>query len=157
MDPDVDLSVPRQRWEPRRAPWSTLAVISAGGVLGALARYGISTAFPHPPDTFGWATWGINVSGCMMIGILMVAITEIWQAHRLVRPFLGVGVLGGFTTFSTSIVEAQQAVQAGAARIGLIYLAATLAGALVAVYTGVQLTRLPARALRRRREGTERS
>ncbi|MFI0451855.1 fluoride efflux transporter FluC [Actinomadura sp. 6N118] len=157
VDPDVDLSVPRQRWELRRAPWSTLGAISAGGVLGALARYGISTAFPHPPDAFAWATWGINVSGCLLIGILMVAITELWQAHRLVRPFLGVGVLGGFTTFSTAIVEAQQAVQAGAAPTGLIYLAATLAGALVAVYAGVHLTRLLARPLRRHREGRGRS
>ncbi|TDE20929.1 CrcB family protein [Actinomadura sp. 6K520] len=145
VDPDVDLAVPEQRSELRRAPWTTLGAISAGGVLGALARYGISVALPHRPDTFGWATWSVNVAGCLLIGVLMVAITEVWRAHRLVRPFLGVGVLGGFTTFSTYIVEAQQAIEAGAAGTGLLYLAATLAGALVAVYAGAKLTRLAVR------------
>ncbi|GAA0549897.1 fluoride efflux transporter FluC [Actinomadura livida] len=142
VDPDVDLAVPQQRAELRRAPWTTLGAISAGGVLGSLARYQITVAFPHRPDAFGWATWGINVSGCLLIGVLMVAITEVWRAHRLVRPFLGVGVLGGFTTFSTHVIEAQASLEAGAAGTGLLYLAATLAGALVAVYTGAKLTRL---------------
>ncbi len=71
----------------------------------------------------------------------MVLITEAWTAHRLVRPFLGVGVLGGFTTFSTYAVEVQQAVAAGAVRTGLLYLAGTLVAALVAVRLGVTLTR----------------
>lgn len=149
VDPDVDLHVPDQRLELRRAPWSTLAAISAGGIVGALARYGIGAAFPHSPGTFGWATFWINVGGCLLIGMLMVAITEVWKAHRLVRPFVGVGVLGGFTTFSTSIVEAQQAIQEGAAGTGLLYLATTLVSALIAVSAGVQVTRLLARRIGR--------
>jgi fluoride exporter len=124
---------------------TTLVAISIGGVIGALARYAISTAFP--PGTFAWVTLLINVAGCLLIGMLMVAITEVWRAHHLVRPFLGVGVLGGFTTFSTYIVDAQRALQAGAARAGLIYLAATLVGALVAVFTGTSLIRLLSRRL----------
>jgi CrcB protein len=153
VDPDVDLQVPRQRRELRRGPWSTLAAISAGGICGALARYGISTAFPHAPGAFDWATFGINVAGCLLIGVLMVAITEVWEAHRLVRPFLGVGVLGGFTTFSTAIVEVQQGVEAGAARTAQAYLVATLLCALVAVYAGVRLTRLLARSAMRHGDG----
>ena len=51
-------------------------------------------------------------------------------------PFLGVGVLGGYTTFSTYAVDIQQAVTAGAAGVGLLYLAATMAGALLAVWAG---------------------
>jgi CrcB protein len=78
----------------------------------------------------------------LLIGVLMVLITEIWQVHHLVRPFLGVGVLGGFTTFSTAIVEVQQSVQAGAARTALAYLFATLFCALAAVYAGVRGARL---------------
>jgi fluoride exporter len=153
VDSDVDLRVPRQRsrlrGRLRRAPWAALAAVSTGGVLGALARHGIGVAFPHPPGAFGWATFTINVSGCLLIGMLMVAITELWQPHPLMRSFLGIGVLGGFTTFSTYIVDAQQAVQAGAPRTALVYLAATLVGALVAVYAGAQVTRLLARALTR--------
>ncbi|TDD84411.1 CrcB family protein [Actinomadura darangshiensis] len=153
VDPDVDLHVPLQRRELRRRPWTTLAAISVGGVCGTLARYGLSTAFPHPPGAFDWATFGINVSGCLLIGVLMVLIAEVWQVHRLVRPFLGVGVLGGFTTFSTAIVEVQQGVEAGAARTALVYMFATLFCALVAVFAGVRGTRLLSRfALRRGKE-----
>jgi CrcB protein len=142
VDADVDLRVPRQRFELRRAPWSTLTVISCGGALGALTRYGLSGAFPHPAGSFGWATFATNVAGCLLIGILMVAVTEVWQVHRLVRPFLGVGVLGGFTTFSTYIVDIQQAVTAGAPRTALAYLAGTVVAALAAVYAGVHGARL---------------
>jgi CrcB protein len=117
------------------------AAVSAGGVLGALARYALTEAFPHQPDTFPWAVFTINVAGCLLIGVLMVLVTETWRVHRLVRPFLGVGVLGGFTTFSTYIVDYQHAVTAGAARTGLVYLAGTLVAALAAVFTGVRLTR----------------
>lgn len=144
-DPDVDLHVPPQRDELRRAPVRLIATIAAGGVLGALARYGISTAFPHPVGGFPWATFGINVSGSFLLGALMVLVTERLSAHPLVRPFLGVGVLGGFTTFSTSIVDTQQLVTAGAARTALGYLAATLLCALAAAYAGVGATRLATR------------
>jgi fluoride exporter len=123
-------------------PWSTLAAISAGGVIGALARFGLATAFPHPAGSFAWTTFWINVSGCLLIGVLMVLVTEAGQAHRLVRPFLGVGILGGFTTFSTYIVEIQQALRSGEPRTALAYLAGTLVSALFAVYAGVHLTRL---------------
>jgi CrcB protein len=135
----------------RRAapPWAVLGVVSAGGVLGALGRYGLATVWPHRPGHFPWATFVTNVSGCLLIGVLMVLITEVWSAHRLLRPFLGVGVLGGYTTFSTYAVDVQQLVAAGAARTGLAYLAGTLVAALAAVYVGVTLTRLATRRERR--------
>ncbi|MCZ7421262.1 MULTISPECIES: fluoride efflux transporter CrcB [unclassified Micromonospora] len=153
VDPDVDLSVPRQRAELRGGTTSLLAAIAVGGMVGALARYGLTVTFPHAPRGFPWATFAVNVSGCLLIGALMVLITEAWTAHRLVRPFLGVGVLGGFTTFSTYAVEVQQAVAAGAARTGLLYLAGTLVAALVAVRLGVTLTRLATGVDRNRSAG----
>lgn len=60
VDPDVDLPVRGHRSELREAPWGVLGVISAGGGLGALARYGLSAAFPRPDGGFGWATFGIS-------------------------------------------------------------------------------------------------
>lgn len=128
-------------------PWTAPVAISAGAMIGALARYAIGTAFP--PTTFAWATLLINVAGCLLIGIVTVATDEVWRVHRLVRPFLGVGVLGGFTTFSTYIVDVQRAVQTGAARTGLVYLAATPVGALISVYAGTRLMRRLGRALNR--------
>ena len=60
-----------------------------------------------------WATFLINVSGCALIGVLMVTITELTSPHRLVRPLLGLGVLGGYTTFSTYSVEIHQMLAVG--------------------------------------------
>ncbi|WUI03458.1 CrcB family protein [Spirillospora sp. NBC_00431] len=153
VDPDVDLRVPRQRRELRRAPLATPAAVSAGGVLGALARYGLSDAFPYDPDAFPWVVFWINVSGCLLIGVLMVLITETRRAHHLVRPFLGVGVLGGYTTFSTYAVDIRRAVDGGAPRVGLAYLALTLVAALAAVVAGTRLTRALVRAPPRRPAG----
>ncbi len=127
-------------------------MISVGGVLGALARYGLSVAWPHRPGQFPWATFVTNVSGCLLIGVLMVIITDVWSAHRLLRPFLGVGVLGGYTTFSTYTVEIQQLVAEQAPRTGLLYLASTLAAALAAVYGGIAGTRLLTTRHPRRKE-----
>lgn len=140
-DPDVDLRDRRQRREMRRAPWATLATIAAGGALGALARYGVQATFPAPPAGFPWATFTINVVGCLLIGVLMVLITEVWGGPRLLRAFLGVGVLGGFTTFSSYVVDIQRLVARGAAGTALVYLAATLIAALIAVYAGIGITR----------------
>src|SRR5919112_1175643 len=129
-DSDVDLRGQRQRWELRRAPWAVLAAVSAGGVIGACARHALNLAWPHPPGRFPWATFVINVSGCLLIGVLMVLITEVWSAHRLLRPFLGVGVLGGYTTFSAYAGDVQRLVAAGAAGTALLYLAGTVLAAL---------------------------
>ncbi|MFE9955350.1 CrcB family protein [Micromonospora sp. NPDC005299] len=146
VDPDVDLRVPADRRELPAHPAAVLGAIAAGGVLGALARAGLQAAFPHPPTGFPSATFGINVAGCLLIGALMAVLTA-RPAGPLVRPFLGVGVLGGFTTFSTYAVDAQRAIAAGAPGIALAYLAATLAGALLAVWAGDAVAgRLLARA-----------
>ncbi|WP_131741789.1 fluoride efflux transporter FluC [Actinomadura roseirufa] len=153
IDPDVDLRVPAQRVELRRAPWATIGAVAAGGALGALARHGLTAAFPSRPGGFPWAVFSINVSGCLAIGVLMVLVTEVLRAHPLVRPFLGTGVLGGFTTFSTYVVDIQKAVENGYARTGLAYLAATLAAALAAVFTGVRLARSLTGAVAGRRAG----
>ncbi|GAA3955618.1 fluoride efflux transporter FluC [Actinoplanes auranticolor] len=119
-----------------RPPLPVLAAISAGGVLGALSRYGIGVAWPHDPRGFGWSTWIVNVSGCLLIGILMVLVTRLRPEQRLVRPFWGVGVLGGYTTFSTASVDVLRAAPGTA----LLYLGVTLIGALLAVWAGTAAT-----------------
>ncbi|MER7590969.1 CrcB family protein [Micromonospora sp. NPDC127501] len=135
-DPDVDLRVPADRRELTARPATVLAVIAAGGVLGALARAGLQHAVPHPPTGFAWATFTINTSGCLLIGVLMAVLGHLDGGPPLARPFLGVGLLGGFTTFSTYAVDVQQAIVVGAPGTALAYLAATVLGALVAVALG---------------------
>jgi CrcB protein len=121
-------------------PWRVLAVISAGGVIGALARYGIIVTFPEPDAAFVWPVFWINVTGCLLIGIVIVLATEIRAVPRLVRPFLATGVLGGFTTFSTYITGMQHELAAGAPRTALLYGAATAIVALAAAWLGIWAT-----------------
>ncbi|SQD99406.1 putative fluoride ion transporter CrcB [Parafrankia sp. Ea1.12] len=147
VDPDVDLSDPEERAELRPSPWPVLAAIAAGGVLGALARHGLVVAFPHEAADFDRATFAINTSGCLLIGVLMELVGSVWAGRRLVRPFLGVGVLGGYTTFSAYVVDVERAVEADAPGTALLFLFASLAAALIAVAVGSGLT---ARLLRSR-------
>ncbi|UQX88787.1 CrcB family protein [Jatrophihabitans telluris] len=99
------MSATLERRTPFRPDWASVAVIAAGGGLGSLARYGVATAWPVEAGTIAWSTLVINVSGSMLLGLLVVAVTEIWRPHRLVRPGLGTGLLGGWTTFSTFAAE----------------------------------------------------
>jgi fluoride exporter len=124
-----------------RAQLPILAVISIGGGLGSGARYGMTLLLPTAAGHFPWSTFLTNVVGCWGIGALMVLITEVWSAHRLLRPFLGVGVLGGFTTFSTYAVDVRGLLQPGSVPVAFGYLAGTVASALLAVILGVALTR----------------
>lgn len=117
--------------------WRTLAVISAGGVLGALARYGLTSAFPVARGGFDWAVFGINVAGCFLIGLVVVLITESRRPNHLLRPFLATGVLGGFTTFSTYVVGMQHDLSDGAPRTALAYGAGTALAALTAAWAGI--------------------
>lgn len=149
VDPDVDLRVPAQRDELRRGHGSVLAVVAIGGALGAGARYGASQMWPSAvSDAFPWATLGVNAVGCALIGVLMAALTEIGPAHRLVRPLLGTGFLGGFTTFSAYAGDIHALIDAGRPRTAAAYLAATLLLALAAVAGAAWGTR---RVLARRR------
>jgi CrcB protein len=141
IDPDVDLAVPVRRREPAGHRLDVLGVIAAGGVVGAEARYGLGLLLPHAGGDWPWATLLVNVSGCLLIGVLMVVITEVVDAHRLVRPFLGVGLLGGYTTFSTATVDTLTLADAGRPLAALGYLLVTPLLAVLACGLGVVLTR----------------
>lgn len=141
IDSDVDLRDPAQRTELVRRHLPVLGVIALGGGLGGLARHGLATALPAPPGHFPWATFVTNVAGCFLIGVLMVLVTEVLAAHRLVRPFVGVGILGGFTTFSTYAVEIHGLLRPGTVGVAFLYLAGTLVCATLAVLIGVRATR----------------
>lgn len=129
------------RAAPWRGQWPVIGAVAAGGAIGAAARHGAALLWPTRPDHFPWTTLGVNLAGCALMGVLMACITERRSAHRLVRPFLGTGVLGGFTTFSTYAVDIARLTGAGAAVPVLAYLAATLLGALAAVWGAGAATR----------------
>ena len=118
-----------------------VCVVAVGGAIGATARYGASLLWPTPAGAFPWTTLLVNVVGCALIGVLLALIGEVWAAHRLVRPFIGTGVLGGFTTFSTYAVDFRRLVVDGHTATGAAYLVATLLAAMAAVWGAVVGTR----------------
>ena len=120
---------------------AVLAAISVGGGLGATARFGVAQWWPVRPGEFPWSTLAVNVVGCFAIGVLMVTVTELWAAPKLVRPFLGIGVLGGFTTFSTFALELRRLIDAGAAATAVAYLGLSMLAGLGAVVVAMGATR----------------
>ncbi|MDA8372433.1 MAG: fluoride efflux transporter CrcB [Nocardiopsaceae bacterium] len=118
-----------------------LAAVALGGALGAAARYGAALLWPSATGSFPWTTLAVNTAGCAAIGVLMVLTTEVWTAHRLVRPLIGTGVLGGFTTFSAYAADIVHLIEAGRAGTGAAYLGLTLAAALAAVWVAAAATR----------------
>jgi fluoride exporter len=142
VEPDVDLAMPARPRKLLGHPVEVLGVIAAGGVIGAEARYGIGLAWPHTATAWPWATFVENAAGSFLIGVLMVLIVELFDAHRLIRPFLGVGVLGGFTTFSTYAVDTLLLTDARRAGVAAAYLVLTPVGAVLACAVGATLTRV---------------
>ena len=119
-----------------RASWRLAATVAAGGALGSAARYGLAQAWPTPPQGFPWATFVTNVVGCLAIGLLL-------GVHRspAVRAFVGTGLLGGFTTFSTYAVESDGLRRADQPLLAVGYAAGTVLTALCAAWLGATLIR----------------
>jgi len=143
VDPEVDLAV-----RPSPRPWTVLRqhahlvpVVALGGAVGSLARYGVARAEPHTAAQFAWSTLWTNLGGAFLLGLLMALIISVWSHTRYVRPFLGVGVLGGFTTFSTYELDTRGLVASGHPGPALLYVGATVALGLVAVLAGLGLGR----------------
>jgi CrcB protein len=150
VDPDVDLHDPAQR---RRSAVdrAVLGAIAAGGILGSEARYALGLAVPHAAGGWPTATFAINISGSLVLGALMVVLTELTSAHRLLRPFLGVGVLGGWTTFSTAMVDVQQLLRADRPLVAVAYLGGTVVAAVLAAALGAAAVRVGSSGWQRRR------
>jgi CrcB protein len=118
-----------------RSEGPVLAAVAAGGALGALARWGVGSVVGGPPGTVL-----VNVSGCLLLGLL-VARVAVTAPHPLLRPFLGTGVLGGYTTFSTASTDAVHLAQSGAVPLAGLTALGTLALCLAATAVGLRAGR----------------
>jgi CrcB protein len=114
----------------------TTLYVAVGGVLGVLARFGIGRLTVHH-ESLLWSTVAINIVGSFLLGLL---VASNWF-DRDVREGLGVGFLGGFTTFSTFSVQAILEVDAGEPARAIAYVAASVAGGLIAATAGYALGR----------------
>ncbi|MGZ4616196.1 MAG: FluC/FEX family fluoride channel [Actinomycetes bacterium] len=123
---------------------SVLAVVALGGVLGALARWGLYQAFPDNASSFPWTVFAINVTGSFLLALLPAA--AVVRRKPLLPPLLGTGVLGGFTTLSTASEETRALLGAGHVGIATAYLVGTLAAALLAVVLADRFSTLAARS-----------
>lgn len=123
----------------RRGDAGLLAAVAAGGLLGSLGRYAVGLALPHAAGSFAWSTFLVNVTGSLAMGVLVVWVLSMAQPHPWLRPFLGVGLLGGWTTFSSYALDIHAMVQAGHGRVAAAYLVGSLVAGLVAVAVGISL------------------
>jgi CrcB protein len=122
-----------------------VVAVAMGGSLGATARYGIGLRFPQRPGDFAWATFAVNVTGCLLLGILVVVLAERFPPNRYARPFLGTGILGGYTTFSTYSVETVLLLKDHYVARAVAYALGSLVAGLFAAWLGIAVGRLIAR------------
>ncbi len=125
----------------RSGRWDVVLVIAVGGALGSLARWGLTVLVPRAPGDLPVATWAANTTGALAIGVLMVVVTDVVTPGRYLRPFLGIGVLGGYTTFSTYMAETLDLAMTGQTGRAAEYLLGTLATGLPATWLGLVLAR----------------
>jgi fluoride exporter len=143
IDPDRDGADELVPGRPPVEHWDVALVVAAGGAIGGLARYAVNQAVGASPG-FPWPTFVENVLGCLLLGALMVLLVELRPPSRYARPFLGVGVLGGFTTFSTFSAETRALLAADHAATAALYVLASLLVGLATTAAGVVTTRAAA-------------
>ena len=131
------------------APSQILAstYVALGGAIGALLRYQTGRWMtwwlgPNTITAFPWATLTVNVLGSLAMGLLAGYLARHGQGGDQWRRFLGVGVLGGFTTFSAFSLELMVLIERGQAAQGLIYAVVSVLAGLSALYVGLILMRL---------------
>ena len=118
-----------------------VAVVVLGGILGALARYGLGTVLPAP-DGWPLPTLTINLAGAFLLGAMLEALVRRGPdagRRRVIRLLAGTGFMGAFTTYSTLALETNTLLAAGRSTDALLYIAATLVGGAVATVAGIAL------------------
>jgi fluoride exporter len=129
--------VPRPPGSDRRL----LLAIFIGGAAGAGLRTGLSQLVPTHPGQWPWATFAVNVVGCLLLGYFVTRLQERLPVTAYRRPFLGTGLCGGLTTFSTFQLELLRMVDRGDLRLALLYCAGSLAAGFSGVMLGTAVVR----------------
>ena len=147
MSPDGDTA------SPRASLGVGILATSAGGAVGAVARWSLTDLFPAAAGGFPWVTFVINVTGsAILAGLPLVAAV---RARPWLGLLLGTGALGGFTTMSAASTETFVLIDRGATGLGLTYCLGTLCASLLAVLLVDRLTTEQQRQDFERAEGDE--
>ncbi len=127
---------------PVRAQAVLVVALALGGAAGAVAREAIALALPDTVGRFPWATFTVNMSGSAVLGFLLVVLAEQFPRGKLVRPVVGTGIIGAYTTFSTFAVDAVDLVRHHHAGVAALYVTVSVAGGLVVAALGIAGGRL---------------
>ncbi|WP_226925131.1 fluoride efflux transporter FluC [Georgenia thermotolerans] len=130
-------------------------LVALGGMVGVTARAHIEATFPAPPGGWPWATFAINLVGSLVLGVLLESLLRSgddtgWR--RGVRLGCGTGIIGGFTTYSTFILEVEELLRGGHTVVAVAYPLVSVVLGLVAAGCGIAVA---AAVSRRRRAGRE--
>lgn len=117
-------------------------VVGAGGFVGAVARFLLSGLVRRNLESsFPWGTLAVNIVGCFLIGCLMYLIENRLVVSDQMRLFLGVGILGAFTTFATFSQEIFDLMRSGQNWLALANVLLSVGVGLVALWIGYMLLR----------------
>ena len=119
-----------------------IILVAIGGGLGAVGRYAVGGWLGRGDSAFPWHTLAINVTGALLIGVLMGASTDRALIGPDWRLFLGTGVLGGYTTFSTLAYETVRLMEQGFLVPAALNMFGTGVAGIVAAVVGMLLGRL---------------
>jgi CrcB protein len=115
-----------------------LLAIYAGGVLGALIRVGLAQAASTSSGQWPWATFAVNMAGALLLGYFFALFRD-HPAESVHHPFLGIGICGTLTTFSTMQLELYGMVDGGHLALAAAYCAVTIAAGFLFVRLGIGL------------------
>lgn len=115
-----------------------LAAIYAGGVVGALIRVGLAEVAATDPGQWPWATFAVNMAGALLLGYFFMLLRD-HPEESLRHPFLGIGICGTLTTFSTMQLELYGMVDGDYLGLAAAYAAVTIAAGYVFLRLGIAL------------------
>ena len=119
-----------------------LLLVMVGGAIGAGFRYHVGrVALQHMGPGFPWGTWIVNLVGGFLMGALAGVLARSNASGEQLRLFLGVGVLGGFTTFSAFSLEAFNMLARGQHALAASYAVSSVVGSVLMLVLGVSLVR----------------
>lgn len=113
--------------------------IALGGAIGASCRYGIGLYLIRPNILFPWPTWSINLLGCFLAGVFFAFTQKYVFLQNEVRLFFMVGILGGFTTFSSFGLETFNLLKQGEIGIALSYMLSSVVIGVILLALGFYL------------------
>ncbi len=122
--------------------FSILIAVALGGALGSLLRYVVASAIQTPASAgYPWGIFLVNVSGGFLMGVIVEASALKLQLSPELRAFLTVGILGGYTTFSTFSLDSVLLIQRGAYASAAAYIVGSTALSIAALFAGLALVR----------------